>query len=268
MIKADLLVSVVIPSFNHIDYVEKAICSVLEQTYKNVELIVIDDGSNDGSIGFLEGLSERLGFTFLSQKNAGVCKTLNKGIRELSSGEYICILASDDYFHPKKIEKQVAALQANPDSEFSYTQAIEFDSVSSKEIRVFPVKDFSGKVLNKLALRQPYAAGSIMFSRSLYNNVGGFDSNLKYEDWDFSIRCAAQTVFTGVQFPLFYYRSHATNTMKTLGRRAIFHGKAVILSKNYLLMSPRVWFFSIVFNFMHDHLHFMFKIIDIRKIVN
>lgn len=264
----EILVSIIIPSYNHVNYIEQSIRSVIEQTYKNTQLIVIDDGSNDGSIELLSKLEKELGFILVLQENAGVCKTLNRGIRDFSKGELLCILASDDYFHPIKIEKQVEVLKRNSKSEFCYTQAVEFDSDSGIELRVFPKKDFTGQVLNKLLLRQPYAAGSIMFTRNLYDKVGGFDSNLKYEDWDFSIRCAANTDFSCVAQPLFYYRSHENNIMKTLNRREIFHGKAMILSKNYALAEPHIWISSILFHFAYDHGNKFLKHLSIRKLVN
>lgn len=268
MSRKNPLVSVIIPSYNHLEYVEMAVRSVTSQTYSNVELIVVDDGSSDGSLEVLSGLRDELGFTLVLQSNSGVCRTLNRGIQEFSKGELLCILASDDYFHPLKVEKQVDALQSNLRSEFCFTQATEFNSETGRELRVFPKKAFSGDVLNRVALRQPYAAGSIMFTRRLYDQVGEFDQSLKYEDWDFSIRCAAATEFTSVNEPLFYYRSHAINTMKTLSRREIFHCKAMTLSKNYMILKPRSWFFSIVFHFLYDHGFSFFKHFKIKNIVN
>ena len=74
------------------------------------------------------------------------------------------------------------------------------------------------KILNKIFYYQPYAAGSIMFTRDLYNRLGGFDENLAIEDWDFSIRAASATNFIGVHDPLFNYRSHLYNAMKSYDR--------------------------------------------------
>ncbi len=262
------LVSVIIPSYNHIDFVEDAIKSVVGQTYPNIELIVVDDGSSDDSLELLSRLSVELYFTLASQSNSGVCRTLNRAIQEFSKGELVCILASDDYFHPLKIERQVNALQANLKSEFCYTQAIEFDSDTDKELRVFPKKIFSGNVLDKIALRQPYAAGSVMFTRDLYDRVGEFDQSLSAEDWDFSIRCAAVTEFTGVNDSLFYYRSHSTNTMKVLSRHEIFHVKAMVLFKNYPLIKPNIWLYSISLHFLYDYGFSFFKHFKIKNIVN
>ena len=135
--KNNPLVSVVIPSFNHKDFVLKSIHSVLDQTYKNVELIVVDDGSSDGSVELLSAASRKLGFRFIAQENAGVCKTLNRGIQEFSKGEYICTLASDDYFEATKIQKQLGAILSSENIEYCYTQAAEFDSETGSVVNVF-----------------------------------------------------------------------------------------------------------------------------------
>jgi len=257
-------VSVVIPCFNHEDYVTQSINSVLEQTYNNIELIVIDDGSSDKSVEILSNLAKLHKFTLITQKNMGICKTLNKAIEEYSSGKYLALLASDDYFHPEKIQKQVEELMSNKGSEFCYTQAFEFDSTTGKEIRVFPQKKFTGKVLNKIILRQPYAAGSLLFTKVLYDRVGGFDELLKYEDWDFSIRCAASTEFSAVYEPLFFYRSHPLNVTKTLDRRQIFQQKAKTLAKNYHLVTPSIWLGALAINFLYDHVLYKIKFLNLK----
>ncbi|SFM42224.1 glycosyltransferase [Marinobacter zhejiangensis] len=260
------LVSVVIPSYNHKEFILKAIESVLNQTYKNVEIVVVDDGSTDGSVEMLEEESGRLGFKFIAQSNRGVSRTLNRAIRELSTGEYICFLASDDYFAPTKVEKQLEALRKSDLTGFCYTQSVEFDSNTGAEIRTFPKKTYSGNVLDSLIIRQPYAGGTIMVKRAVYDSVGGFDESLSIEDWDFSIRCAAVTEFVCVHEPLFYYRSHSTNSMKIMGRRKIFLAKAMILSKNYMLVSPSRWIFALLVNFVHDHAYVFTRHLRLKKI--
>lgn len=260
------LVSVVIPSYNHALYIKQAIESVMQQTYNNIELIVVDDGSTDSSLDIVKDLQSVYNFVLVSQKNMGVCKTLNRAICEHSKGDYISILASDDMFHAKKISLQVAALQSTKTADFCYTQAVEFDTESEIELRVFPGKEYPSNMLNSLLWFQPYAAGSIMFSRELFYQVGKFDSTLKGEDWDFSIRCASKTEFIGINTPLFYYRSHSSNIMKTLGRRVIFREKALILSKNFLLFSPYKWVVSLILHFLYDIIFSRF--INLRKYIN
>lgn len=247
------LVTVIVPCYMHQDYVERAIMSVLHQTYRNFELVVIDDGSRDNSVGIIQSLCERLHFTFISQDNRGVCRTLNRAIREAAHGDYIALLASDDYWHPDKLLLQVAQLQRHPESEFCFSQAIEFSDDSDPDSgTVFPRKCFSGHVVENVFVRQHVPAGTMLFSKQLYQRLGGFDENLKEEDWDFVIRSAAVTPFVSVDAPLLYYRSHRGNTMKTRNRSAIFHQKAKILAKNFDLVSPWRWLFAISIHFAHD----------------
>lgn len=245
------LVSVIIPCYNHEQYVEQSLKSVFDQTYNNIELIVIDDGSSDNSVTVLKKMQEKYNFTLITQENMGVCKTLNKAV-SLSKGKYIALLASDDYWDLSKIEKQVNRLESDPNSEFCFTQAIEFDDNSIKNDKIFPKKPLSGKVLKQVFIRQHVPAGSMMFSRSLYDTLDGFDENLKEEDWDFVIRSASHTEFSVVSEPLFYYRSHETNIMKTRKRQEIFRQKALLLTKNFDLVSPYRWYLSLSIHFVYD----------------
>lgn len=91
-----------------------------------------------------------------------------------------------------------------------------------------------------------------MFSRTLFDELGGFDEALREEDWDFVIRSAAVTPFAAVAEPLLYYRAHEGNTMRTAGRRRIFQQKAMILSKNMHLVSPWRWGLAVGIHFAHD----------------
>lgn len=248
------LVSVIIPCYNHQNYVEKSLKSVLNQTYKNIEIIVIDDGSKDNSVNILKELQKVNHFILECQENMGVCKTLNKAI-SMSKGKYIAILASDDYWDLSKIEKQVKVLETSENSEFCFTQALEFDSNTNKKINIFPKKPLSGNVLNNVFIRQHVPAGSMIFSRKLFDKLNGFDETLKEEDWDFVIRSAANTKFIGIKEPLFFYRSHETNIMKTRGRKDIFKQKVLLLTKNFNLVSPLRWYFSISLHFFYDMIY-------------
>ena len=251
MINSSPLVSVVIPCYNHQYYVEKSLKSVIAQTYKNIEIIVIDDGSKDNSVKVLKELQKNNKFILECQENMGVCNTLNRAIG-MSNGKYIAILASDDYWDLTKIEKQVKVLETSNNSEFCFTQALEFDSNTDKNMRIFPKNPLSGNVLNSVFVRQHVPAGSMMFSKNLFYKFSGFDERLKEEDWDFVIRSAANTNFTSIKEPLFFYRSHESNIMKKRGRKEILKQKILLLTKNFNLVSPFRWYFSISLHFFYD----------------
>ncbi len=88
---------------------------------------------------------------------------------------------------------------------------------------------------------------------------------MEHEDWDFSMRCAALTEFTSVNEPLFYYRSHSENVSKTSGRKGVFQQKMKTLSKNYHLVTPRVWLQSVLLHFLHDHLLYKLKFLNLKR---
>lgn len=253
MLKHFPLITVVIPSYNHQYFVESAVKSVMEQTYPNIELIVIDDGSKDNSLLVLESLKNSYEFKLIIQENTGVCGALNNAITNFAKGEYIALLASDDFWHPEKLLLQMEKLQVNSDSQLCFSQAAKIKLESGvEECSIFPKKCYSGWVLNQVFIRQHVPAGTILFTRKLYDQLGGFDELLNEEDWDFVIRSAAVTPFVSINKPLLYYRSHAGNTMRVLSRSVIFHQKAKILAKNFHLVSPWLWIFAVCLHFFHD----------------
>jgi alpha-1,3-rhamnosyltransferase len=253
VVPAPDLVTVVIPSFNHRPYVETAIRSVLSQTHPHVQLVVIDDGSTDGSREFLQELAAREGFDFISQENSGVCRALNRAIRDRARGIFISILGSDDHWVPEKLELQLGRLRQGRDAEFCFAQARTFhDEPSDASGLPFPGRPREGDVLRHVLLRQHVPAGTMLFTRRLYDRLGGFDEALKEEDWDFVIRAAASTRFVAVRRPLLLYRAHPQNMMRTRSRSAIFHQKALVFAKNFPLAPSGIWILSLLVHFFHD----------------
>ena len=114
------LVSILIPLYNHEKYVEFAIKSVMNQTYKNIELIVINDGSTDNSDEIIQSLLKKYKFEYYRQENKGLIFTIEK-LRNLAKGKYISLLASDDAFVNNKIEVLVDYLENNPQYSMVYS---------------------------------------------------------------------------------------------------------------------------------------------------
>jgi len=108
------LVTVVISSYNHEKYVSQSIESVLAQSYENIEIIVIDDGSKDQSVQIIASLAKKHGFTLIARENRGLARTLNEGIG-LARGTYISFVASDDYYFPHRIGNAVRQLEKSAD---------------------------------------------------------------------------------------------------------------------------------------------------------
>lgn len=106
-------VSVIVPSYNHRPFVGQLIDSIQAQTFKDFELIVLDDGSTDGSAEFLREQAQKFGFQLVVKPNEGLCRTLNRGL-EMAKGEYVVIFASDDVMPPNRLKEQVEFLDSNP----------------------------------------------------------------------------------------------------------------------------------------------------------
>lgn len=184
-------VSVIIPTFNRSELVPRAIDCVLAQTFPVEDIIVVDDGSTDGTA---EALERRYGgrIRLLQQPNAGVSAARNRGLA-IAEGEYLSLLDSDDLWLPAKTERQVRWLDAHPGFGMVLCDIMQVDR-DGNDIGPIRRRDFipeDGTVL-KWVLRQPSLAPlSAMFRREVYETVGGFDAGLRTaEDIDFHLRIA------------------------------------------------------------------------------
>ncbi len=187
------LVSVIMPSYNHEKYIEEAIRSVWEQTYANVELIVLDDGSKDSSPEIIKKLKKisPIPMTVVLKENEGLCLTLNKGL-ELSNGMYICPLASDDRFLSHKIQflfERYEKLSNDVGAIFSKCYAIDVNGIRLSEFN----KNYKNKITDNifedlLLWRYVFHYATGMFKKDILLSVGGYNENHKFEDWDIYLR--------------------------------------------------------------------------------
>ncbi len=196
-------VSTIIPTYNRRELVIRAIDSVLAQTHRIDEIIVIDDGSIDGTG---EALRERYGdrIRYVRQANAGVSAARNHGLR-LAKGRYIALLDSDDEWLPEKTERQVALLQANPGFGMVLCDVRCVDATGAT-IEIVHRRDVireDGPAL-RWVLRSPaLAPASAIMRREVYEDIGGFDENLRTaEDIDFHLRVARRWPMGVVEAPL------------------------------------------------------------------
>lgn len=251
-----VVISVIIPSYNHIDYVGDAIKSIFEQSQGSfsLELIVIDDGSTDGSAEFLRQLESSRGYPFklILKSNEGLCRTLNRAITEYASGEYIAVIASDDMWHPEKLKRQLEHILKHPFSALCYSNARTFgrERCESKASRFL----FSGDVRNRLTLYNFIPAGTILFTRKLYDSIGGFDeAGLRLEDWDFLLRASVVTSFCCLDEELLLYRLHDESSIAKMRERGIlFEEKMKVLRKNKDILNPFLRYCSICLHFALD----------------
>ena len=210
--KVDLpLVTIIVPCYNHENYIVECIESLVHQTYPNIELIVLDDGSSDNSAMILKELSQKYNFYFDDQQNIGLSRTLNKAI-SLSSGDYISVCASDDKYALDKTAKQVTYLQKNPKFASCFTNKIIFDDKGNERIEDSG-KRKSGWIFKELLMDTfSIPAPSHMIRREVFNTIGLYDESLKVEDWDMWLRMSKKYQLGFLDQPLIYYRVHDTNT--------------------------------------------------------
>ncbi|MDG9672234.1 glycosyltransferase family 2 protein [Hahella sp. CR1] len=202
------LISVVIPSFNCLKYLPHAVNSVLEQDYPNLELIIVDDGSTDGSREWLRNFT--LGYdgavTALYDKGLGAGGARNLGV-SYAKGELVAFLDADDLWEPGKLERQVAYHQQNPDAVLSFTDYVHvhennsavicgcfefwphFQEVALSGLRAGDKRDHAYCTLERatstLYVENVVGTSSVMVSRDAFFAVGGFDvSLLSASDWD------------------------------------------------------------------------------------
>jgi glycosyltransferase involved in cell wall biosynthesis len=217
------LVSVLVPCYNHEKYIEKAIQSVLENHYNNIELIVIDDGSTDKSYEIANEILQKnrdvLKYTSLSkQKNIGIVKTLNKLIN-MSHGEYIALLASDDMLTTDGIMERVLYLEENLNYDAVIGKALLIDEKdriispdASKYLYHADTTLLKSKYLEEeLILRWSVIGPCLLLRRSLYEKIGLYDENYDVEDKDFYLKVLYLKSLKYLDITVAKYRIHRYN---------------------------------------------------------
>lgn len=239
----ETLVSIIIPAYNHEKYIEAALQSIAKQTYKNIETVVIDDGSTDGTAKKIREFitsNPEMQIFFLSKKNEGVCQTLNIGI-DHARGEYLCFLASDDIFLPKKIASQVEFLEQNLAIGMVFSDAIflRFNEKSNTKWSDYKpgIKSlFRNGIQNVnmyriLITRAIIPALTVMVRRSVIEEIGKFDNNLSYEDDDMWLRISERYPIAYIDEPLALYRMHGNNVSNN--SKFMIKGMLETVSKHY-----------------------------------
>lgn len=212
----DYLVSTIIPNYNNAPFIEECVLSILNQSYQNVEVIIMDDASTDGSQDIIARLESKFAAVraVYNEKNVGITQNRINGIA-LASGQYFNYMDSDDYIQNKdKLQSEMELILYY--KEKYGTDVIAFSDVhisdgSGKIVNRFrdirPVKE--GRITSELMLRQCLIPQNFTLDRRLYYDVGGHDYSIPfYENWDLKIRLSHKYnfVFTGV--PGFVYRRH------------------------------------------------------------
>lgn len=196
------MISIIMPAYNMPwAYIDEAVESVVNQTYQDWELILVNDGSTDFTLGRLQHHQRAMPdkVSVIVQRNGGAASAQNRGIRA-AIGEYVLILSSDDKIEPTFLEKMVGALETNPDVDIAGCDTQVFDA--SYETYYTQPLSLDLQLCNN---QMNYCS---LVRRTVFDRVGLIDENMRgYEDWEFWIRCA-KAGMKSIKIPefLFCYR--------------------------------------------------------------
>lgn len=218
------LVSVIVPSYNHSAYIRECVESIIQQTYINIELIIIDDGSTDESERVIAELSDQCSDRFVRfesrhRSNRGLCATLNEAI-EWCRGKYCSIIASDDVMLPQKTAMQVEYLEQNPNCAAVFGQVITISSKSSvvnSKKRIKKIYTFEDVFLHKHSLPAP----TQMIRGDSLKKAGEYPSWLVIEDWYMWLALASDgSTLDNLGIETTLYRRHSGNLSRRIENMA------------------------------------------------
>lgn len=237
------LISVIIPSYNHEKYVQETIRSVIDQTYQNIELIMIDDGSKDATFQKIEEMKTEcekrfVRFVYQKQENQGTCTTLNRLI-SLAKGEYVAWIASDDRYTPNALSDLIEVLEDNPDVALAVGKNLIMDSEGkqcywdkdrnivydqnlakwtnfSECLTKLTKTDFNSSEFGtyKKLLQSNHIPNGFLIRKSILDKIGPFTKEAPLEDHWMMLQIAKYAKMKYIDKPTFYYRWHITNTVK------------------------------------------------------
>lgn len=210
----DSFVSVVIPAYNAEAWLAPAVRSALAQDYDGFEVIVVDDGSKDGTGDVAKSFGKDV--RYVRQENSGVCVARNRGAKE-GRGDLIAFLDADDLWLPGKLRAQVGRLASRPEAVASFAGTIAVDETTGRE-EVLEYR-LNPDVIADLLLNCTIIgnASSVMVRRPAFEGVGGFDPRLSNcADWDMWIRLAAAGPLDLIERPFVRYRVHHASMSRSV----------------------------------------------------
>lgn len=208
-------VSVVIPAYNAERTIRATLASVLHQTVGDLEVIVVDDGSTDGTASAAESLGdERL--RVLHQANAGHAAARNTGIAS-AGGRYVAVVDADDIWLANKLERQLEVMRRSPHVRALHSSAVHVDD-SLAPLFVGDCPDGANQLFDVLCFRGlPGFMCTLIVERALLDEVGRFDASLIIlQDWELAIRLSRRGELYSMSEPLALYRVHAGNQSKMI----------------------------------------------------
>lgn len=223
-------VSIVLPTYNGSKFIRQSIDACLNQTYNNIELIIINDGSSDGTPGIIRTYKDNRIKYLSHEKNKGLPSALNTGF-ERATGDYLTWISDDNIFLPEAIEKMVNCLNQNKSIDFVYADyLIYYKETGKKESQVLP---------DNLNLTKVNSVGCcFMYTRRVYDNIGGYNPKfVLLEDYDYWIRICAR--YNSMHYPqvLCIYTDHPGTLTSTRTYEISLFENILKFKNNYISLS-------------------------------
>jgi glycosyltransferase involved in cell wall biosynthesis len=218
----------VVPSFNQGKFIRKTIESILSQTYPNIELLVMDGGSTDGTLEILKSYGER--FRWVSESDRGQSHAINKGFA-FACGEFVTWLCSDDFYVPSAIEEMMQPFLKSHEIGMVYADCYYVSD--DDEPTVLGIKAPALLTKDKFLVRgESLAQPSTLIRKSVLDLVGHLDESLQYAmDYELQIRLFLSTQVSYIPKPLSYYRLHKDS--KTVGGAIAQSREVLIVAKRF-----------------------------------
>jgi glycosyltransferase involved in cell wall biosynthesis len=213
------LISIIMPAFNAEHYICESIESVLGQSYPNIELIVINDGSTDNTVDKISRLMGSI--IYVKTENKGVSAARNLGIQH-AKGEWLAFLDADDIWFPNKLQLQFDQLNG---CNWSYTDSYYLGEKFNHETKRSELSPLlAGNIFNHLLTENIITTSSVLVKKSLIQNVGGFDETLEaLEDWKLWLDIAKENPISYINEPLLKYRVYPGSTSRKARKMLPLH---------------------------------------------
>jgi glycosyltransferase involved in cell wall biosynthesis len=209
MDKIDPMITVLMPVYNVASFIKEAIESVLNQSYSDFELLIIDDASTDDTINQIKTFSDSRIKLIKKPKNLGLIDSLNLGVK-LAKGQYIARMDGDDISTPDRFQKQLEVLINNTEIKACGCWLQRFGNHG----KIIKHKEFHEEIVAELLMQCSMSLGSVMFEKNALESYS-FDENKKHvEDYDFWSRISWICKLYNIQEVLYHYRSHDTQVTK------------------------------------------------------
>jgi glycosyltransferase involved in cell wall biosynthesis len=217
------LISILIPAYNHQEYVEQTLDSILNDGFKDKEIVIINDGSTDDTDkvikNWIEKNQNQIEITYKSRENRGLTKTLNE-LLTLSSGEYLVAIASDDYLLNGGLEKRYNYLLSHPEKYAVFADCIVVDNDSKKTHNsgLFELRHANKKhLLTDSGIKKEFISNFavpgpvLMVRRDFYTQFGGYNEEMYMEDFDLYLKFASKNLIGFLDEKVSAYRLHDAN---------------------------------------------------------